>query len=256
MKKSAVAVFVLAISAASASAADMAPRYAKAPPMVPVSTWTGCYVGGNVGAGWSPFSIRDGDPSAVGPAFDAGSHTASGVVGGGQIGCDYQFASNWVLGVQGMIDGSGVRGSHLASLAYAGDNNETFSSKVNWFGTATVRLGYVLTPQTLLYAKGGAAWVPTAYSDVDPNPANHPPFSGTASTTRTGWTAGVGAEYKFSPNWSVFAEYNYIGLGTKNLPFSYTCVGGCNFPNPYRYSVKQDFQTFLVGVNYRFSSAY
>ncbi len=75
MKNLALAVSILAISAVSASAADMAPRYAKAPPMTPVYTWTGCYVGGNVGAGWSRASTNDADPTASGAA-DAGSHTA------------------------------------------------------------------------------------------------------------------------------------------------------------------------------------
>ncbi len=69
---------------------------------------------------------------------------------------------------------------------------------------------------------------------------------------RTGWTVGVGGEYKFSPNWSLFAEYNYVDLGRANSPYLYTCTGTCNFEaNPFLYSNKQDFQTFLVGLNYR-----
>ena len=251
MKNLALAVSILAISAVSASAADMAPRYAKAPPMTPVYTWTGCYVGGNVGAGWSRASTNDADPTASGAA-DAGSHTASEFVGGGQIGCDYQFASNWVLGVQGMFNGGDVHGSHLAPFTYNGTNTETFSSKVDWFTTATARLGYVVTPQTMLYVKGGAAWVHTTYSDVDPSGTVYHPFSGNASATRTGWTVGVGGEYKFSPNWSLFAEYNYVDLGRANSPYLYTCTGTCNSEAiTILYSNKQDFKTFLVGLNYR-----
>ncbi len=218
--------------------------------MMPVFTWTGCYVGGNVGAGWSRTSNTDDDPTSVG-LTDAGSHNATGFVGGGQIGCDYQFASNWVLGVQGMFNGADVHGSHLASFAYAGTNTETLSSKVDWFTTATARLGYVVTPQTLLYVKGGAAWVHTRYSDADPSGTIFVPFSGVSSATRTGWTVGVGGEYKFSPNWSVFAEYNYVGLGSKASTNNYTCAGVCDF-STFTYSNKQDFETFLVGLNYRF----
>jgi outer membrane immunogenic protein len=232
----------------------MAPRYNKAPPMVPVSTWTGCYVGGNVGAGWSRAQTNDDDPTAAGSA-DAGRHTATGIVGGGQIGCDYQFASNWVVGVQGMFDGADVRGSHLAPFAYNGTNTETFSSKVDWFVTATARLGYLVTPQTLLYVKGGGAWVHTKYSDADPSGTVYNPFVGNSSATRTGWTIGGGGEYKFSPNWSVFAEYNYVGLGTNTSPYYYTCTGRCNFlANPFHYANRQDLQTVLVGLNYRFGA--
>ncbi len=183
---------------------------------------------------------HDADPTAGFGAADAGSHTATGVVGGGQIGCDYQFASNWVLGVQGMFNGADVHGDHLAPFSYNGTNTETFSSKVDWFTTLTARLGYVVTPQTLLYVRGGAAWVHTKYSDVNQTGTVYNPFRGTASATRTGWTVGVGGEYKFSQHWSLFAEYNYADLGHSNSPYFYACTGGCTFAaNPFLYSNKR-----------------
>jgi outer membrane immunogenic protein len=242
---------MLVVSAFNASAADM---YTKAPPMMPVAyTWTGCYIGGNVGAGWSRAQTNDDDPTAGFGAADAGNHTATGIVGGGQIGCDYQFAPNWVVGAQGMFNGADVKGSHLAPFSYNGTNTETFSSKVEWFATATARLGFLVTPQTLLYVKGGGAWVRTSYADADPSGTVYRPFSGVSSANRTGWTIGAGGEYKFARNWSVFAEYNYADLGRKTSPYFYTCTGGCTFAaNPFSYSNKHDLQTALVGVNYRF----
>jgi opacity protein-like surface antigen len=53
-------------------------------------------------------------------------------------------------------------------------------------------------------------------------------------------------------NWSVFAEYSYIGLGSKTRGYTYNCGAGCGFPDPYLYSDKNNFQSVLVGVNYRF----
>src|SRR3954451_11570596 len=89
-----------------ALAADMAPRYTKAPAPAPVMVynWTGCYIGGNVGGAWA--RIRETSVSVAGFPLvsDFGSNEATGVIGGAQIGCDYQFAGNFVFGVQGMFD--------------------------------------------------------------------------------------------------------------------------------------------------------
>ncbi len=249
------AVALVAIGAAPASAADLPARtYTKAPPIAPVVTsWTGCYVGGNIGYGWQRNSTTDVDPSSIGLFSDVGRDTGSGIAGGGQVGCDYQFAGNWVIGIQGMFDGADVKGSHVAPFAYSGDNTESHSTKADWFGTLTARLGYAVTPDTLFYVKGGGAWVHENFTDVDPTAVDpFPAYSGQAAGTRAGWTVGGGGEYKFNMNWSVFAEYNYIGLGSKTTGYSYSCGAACFFPNPYLYSDKNNFQTVLVGLNYRF----
>src|SRR5262249_55519438 len=71
-------------------------------------SWTGCYVGANVGGGWASNSSNDVAGAVTGVAgADLGSHTAGGFIGGGQIGCDYQ-AGVCVFGLQGMFDGSGM----------------------------------------------------------------------------------------------------------------------------------------------------
>jgi outer membrane immunogenic protein len=152
-----------------------------------------------------------------------------------------------------MFDGASVNGNHVASIAYAGDASETFSSRVDWFSTLTARLGYAVMPQTLLYVKGGAAWAHESYKDVDPSGLINPPYAGQAGGTRTGWTIGAGGEYLLSPNWSVFVEYNYVDFGSKVFAFTYNCGAACGFPDPYHYSERQNLQTVLVGLNYRFN---
>src|SRR4030088_95554 len=91
MKKLMIGTALSLAMVAGAPAADLprpapAPLYTKAPP--PARTWTGCYLGGNVGGGWTNMSFFD-------PTFllDDGTANGSGVVGGGQIGCDYQVSS-------------------------------------------------------------------------------------------------------------------------------------------------------------------
>ena len=93
--------------------------------------WTGCYVGANIGAGWQ--KNRPLDPLLP---IDLGNVTDTGVVGGGQIGCDYQFAgSGFVVGFQGMFDGAGINGNSFLPFAYAGDTTMSYAFKTDWFGT-------------------------------------------------------------------------------------------------------------------------
>src|ERR1700730_18949444 len=75
----------------------------KAPLMALVApySWTGCYVGANFG---SLFAQKDWGV--------LGSHDETGLLAGGQLGCNYQV-STWVFGVQGDIDWSDASGSHV-----------------------------------------------------------------------------------------------------------------------------------------------
>jgi outer membrane immunogenic protein len=220
----------------------------KAPVAAPSAyNWTGCYFGGNVGYGWERNHSIDVD---VAP-FDAGTDTGSGIVGGGQAGCDLQIANNWVLGVQGMFNGSGVEGSHQ----YSGTPTETLGFKAKWFGSLTGRIGYAVQSNALLYLRGGAAWARHSYTDVDTSGVQFDPYAGSASATRSGWTIGGGIEYAFQKNWSVFAEYSYIDLGSRNVSLTYNCGAICGFNNPYPYKEQHRLQTVLFGINYRLAPA-
>lgn len=233
----------LAIGLAQAGfAADLpvkAPVY-KAPAPVPVVTWSGCYVGGNIGYGWSPTKWTD-ETFFVGS--EIASHSANGVVGGGQIGCDYQIDPRWVIGIRGMVDAAGMKGSSVNPLS---DFPLTDESKITWLATVTGRLGYVVEPMTLLYVQGGAAWVHAKYSECC-SPTLQAVSDGFADKTWTGWTVGGGLEHMFTPNWSAFIEYNYIGLGGDDVAFT----GTNGFPN-FTYHIDQNVNLVLVGLNYRF----
>src|SRR4051794_9753715 len=64
--------------------------------------WTGCFVGGSVGGLWATkdWTVNAADPFfTTGRAF--GSHDANSWLGGVQVGCDYQFAGGFVVGIQG-----------------------------------------------------------------------------------------------------------------------------------------------------------
>ncbi len=225
---------VALVAGAPAYAADLSRRPPPPPPVVapvPVFLWTGCYIGANIGGAWAhkdfSFTNRFG-------TFDDGSHTADGIAGGGQIGCDYQFASNWVVGIQGMFDGADLSGDHLF-------RDGTFHSKVRWFGTVTGRLGFLFTPSFLIYGKGGVAFVGDHHSFTEDSS-----FASTGDFTRTGWDAGLGLEWMFFPSWSVWLEWDHMGFGDRNETFVFR--NGDFFVE----NVKQSVDKVLVGVNYRF----
>ncbi len=226
-----VAALAVGLTASQgAFAADLARGYPPPPPPAylpppPIPyLWTGCYVGGNVGGAWSRIDLTDGIN------FSASN---SGFAGGGQIGCDYQVGA-WVVGLRDMLDATSLSSS--TTFATIG----TADSRTHWFDTLTARGGYLLQPNLLLYAQGGAAW-----TNTDITFFNGGAQLGEFSSDRTGWTIGAGAEWMFAPRWSVFAEYNFIGLGTQNA-----AVAGCG--STCALNTKATIQDALVGVNYKF----
>lgn len=206
---------ILAISAVAASAADL-PRQrmpARAPVyMPPAWSWTGFYVGINGGGGFgrSDFSAP----------YPTGSFDTSGGLIGGTLGYNYQM-DNVVLGVEGDIDWSDIRGSAVC----AGTTCETRNT---WLGTARGRLGYAFG-NFMPYVTGGLA-----VGDIKSSIAG----IGDARETKAGWTAGGGVEAHISGPWSVKAEYLFIDLGR----------GGSVLGSDSK------FQSHIVraGVNYKF----
>ena len=199
-------------------------------PPVP-AMWTGCYIGLNIGGGWSQATLFDPVAGA-----SLGGVSSGGVVGGAQAGCDYQIGQ-FVFGIQVMADGADIRGSRAQPNPFIQNN-----LNIPWVETLTARAGFAVTPSTLLYVKGGGAWVRdnvwltsngvTVVSDI---------------ITPTGWTFGAGVEFLFFNNWSVFAEYNYLSF--QNTQSTVINLAGSGAPVNFNHNV----QTLLIGLNYRFS---
>jgi outer membrane immunogenic protein len=226
-----VAVTVLASASAFAADLPQRPVYKATPVMVaPAPTWTGCYVGGNVGAGWGRRQITD---TNTGSGVSA---TNTGVVGGVQVGCDYQLGGGFVIGARDMFDGTSLNsGSTFTAGNFV---NDTANSKTQWFNTLTARIGYAVMPNALVYVQGGGAWTRTTQTITNPAGAQIGQFA----NNKGGYDVGGGFEYMFAPNWSTFLEYNYMNFGTNS--------GATTTGIPV--SLKHDTRTFLVGLNYRF----
>jgi len=201
-------VALIALGAAvPALAADMAPRsYTKAPAYVaaPIYNWTGFYIGGHVGG-----AFRGNDNNLLGGSNDGT------FLGGVQGGYDYQFAQNWVFGIE-------------ANYSWL-DTSNSFSNSA--LGSVTGRLGYTWGP-ALLYVKGGYAWADSEFTNG---------FTGNAG--RDGYTVGGGLEYLFTQNWSGKVEYQYYDFGNSSFITPTFAIGG--FTN--------DQHTVKAGLNYRFN---
>ena len=240
----------LALSMAGpAVAADM-----QAPPLAPFAqrfNWTSCYLGGHVGGAFAHKDLTDPvqlvQDSFLGTGATVGVTTAStspgGVVVGGQIGCDYQFASTWVVGIEGGASGANMKGSTtvLLPLGNPGDN-AVVTARTDFIPSVTGRLGYAFD-NVLLYARGGVAWAGDKYTAVGSFAGTGFGFEGL--NLRTGWTGGGGVEWAFARHWSASVEYDYYQFGNGNVLMS-------DAINVFAGVVdaKQSAQVVKVGLNF------
>jgi opacity protein-like surface antigen len=265
-------VFAVGMAAAlfggSAWAADLpykAPVKAE-PAAAAAFNWSGCYVGGHIGGGWGTRDI--GDPSGfilppVNPNFPFLNGTpfgvnslnesvsASGLLGGVQAGCRYQFAPNWVIGFEGEYSRTQLTGDHQVSLTPV----PFFSSftlpanlhvQTDWIASATAMLGYSLNG-LLLYGKGGAAWTQNKYGIGIGGPAfdDLPQADFRARDRRSGWTVGAGIEYPFANHFSARLEYDYYNFGSRNLLFADQMS-----PSLGSVDISQNVHAVKLGLNY------
>ena len=199
MKKFLLATVALAALGAAAPAlgADLgAGYYNKAPAYAaPLYNWTGFYIGGHAGGAFSGSNSFNG---LVLSNYDAR------FLGGVQAGADYQFAANWVAGIEGQY--SWLGSNHIGAIFPAGF---VYSNNLRGLGSVTGRIGYSWGP-ALFYAKGGYA-----YSDNrETLTFGGAPAAFTLDRShRDGYTIGGGVEYLFTPNWSAKAEYQYYNFG-------------------------------------------
>ncbi len=215
--------------ASSALAADL-PTSKPAPAFVApaaVPTWTGFYVGATAGWAWGQTNFFDFEKT--------NPFNIKGFSGGGEVGYNYQFGSNFVAGLEADFQ-SGPSGRFgPGNLGAQNGSSWTCASgpcvtDVDWFGTARGRLGYAVG-NALIYGTGGLA-----YGQVNSHIENSSTF--TVSNTNTGWTAGAGVEYRFTPAISVKAEYLYVNLGWT--------------PEPLSMKSYTDFGVARIGLNYNF----
>lgn len=246
-----------------ASAADLsvkAPSYAPSAP--PVYNWSGCYLGANVGGAslhsdfvtvvdpGSHFGLQS-NVNALGVA-GTGSDEHIVLIGGGQVGCNWQFAHNWVIGIEGDFNGlsseAQVTGSANTTL---GPATVTNSLQETWLATVRPRIGYAFD-RSLIYVTGGVAFAGLKFKQTYNEP-NWPAFgSSEVSKSDPGWTIGAGYEYALADNWSVKFEYLYAKFDT-TIPNDWLMVTSTGTSNMFHGSTSSfDLNIVRVGMNYKF----
>jgi outer membrane immunogenic protein len=255
--------FVALTAGGPAGAADLRTPVLKAAPAPAAApfNWSRCYLGGHVGYGWGKNTNRFGDAIASGltevegfPAeFGPFHHNTKGAVVGGQVGCNHQWAPNWLVGVEGEVWWSGIRGGFTAPEDFADPGRfSRFESRNRFDADLALRFGHVMGA-TLLYAKAGVAVGSFRYTEThDDFPTTHGCPGGaecsvSVSQTKVGWLVGLGVEHVLvSPNWTVKAEWNFIDYGTHNIPYPSAGAGLPTFP------VKDTKNVIKVGLNFYF----
>lgn len=218
-------IFSAAFLAASSPvlAADLVEPVAAMP-----YSWTGFYVGAQVGGAWNDSRWSPTTP----PGFDPFNTNGSGAVYGGQIGYNYQI-NQFVIGIEGDFAGSAVKGDSQCP-ATPGSNCQT---KQDYLGSVRGRLGYAID-RLLIYGDAGVAFSKYKFAETQLLLQS---FGG---GSRVGWTAGLGAEYAFTDHWTAGVEWNYYDFGSKD---------GASSINPaFVLKARETENTVVARINYKF----
>lgn len=202
--------------ASTAALADGGPSSrARAEGPAPIS-WSGLYFGASIGyaSGDADFRFTDGNRSNFwniagnpGDARNGAGFDLDGIIGGGHVGLSHQFGQ-YVVGVEFSASGGDLDTKITSPAVPASD---TWRTKASWLTTTSLRLGYVVTPNTMFYAKAGVAtgFYQTQFDDrvVCPSICN-----GATSKTHVGYNLGLGLEHAISPLIRVGLQYDYTSL--------------------------------------------
>jgi len=246
MKKVVIAAALALGIAAPAFAADMPMKAAPMAPPLPIFSWTGFYIGGNIGGAWS--NDRWNDTLFV-TNFNNGNNGA--FIGGGQIGGNYQIGQ-FVIGAEWDFDWA-ANHNNSAGVFIPGTGN-TFAVTANnrWISTVAARFGWAVN-HWMFYGKAGGGWVGSNNLTVTNLTTGASLTCGSFLTScgnnNGGWLLGAGFEYAFTNNWTVKAEYDYLGLGNRTfvVPAGAPFLAGDTFTSNNR-----NVQMVKIGVNYLF----
>jgi outer membrane immunogenic protein len=225
------AVAALVLGPTAAAAADLP---VKAPVPIAIYDWTGFYIGVSGGGSFGQSTHID---QATGLGDTIGYNVKGGLVGG-TLGYNWQV-SRFVVGFEGDASWVGQYGSNVDD-GLAGNPAFTSFTKETWVATARGRLGYAVN-NLLFYGTGGyaAAGVEAGVKD-----SNTGALLASATSTRSGWTAGGGLEWGFAPNWS--AKFEWLYMTFDSAAFNTLAAEGP------RSSVPFDDNVVRAGINYRF----
>lgn len=259
----------LSVACASmALAADLPARtFAKAPAAIMVDPWTGWYLGASAGGRfdndtWTGTGFEiPAAPVALSSRDNPHDFNSSSARLGLYGGYNWRLQQMWVVGLEADIAWADQKSSAagIPGLIPAFAPNDSVRVRDMWDGGLRARLGYLITPATLLYATGGASWMQNEAS-ITCN-GNTGWCGGTNATsnrtdsiskTVAGWTIGAGLEATVMPNWLLRGEYRYASYAGYHA----TLLQGGNGANGNLDVVEADIKprthTVLIGLAYKF----
>jgi outer membrane immunogenic protein len=288
LKRIFVATIATALTSSAVLAADLP---VKAPP-APMSApgWTGFYIGGEVGYGWSNSADNWLPNDPVSSFFSTASSPLlvpfagqqplanpynvkrNGLVGGFEAGYNWQVDPRWVVGLEADLNGANVRGSGSSTSVLSNTTNINLSTMqtTDWYDTVRGRIGWLVTPNVMVFGTGGWAYGQTRQSAtftfvsqlagttgagaggfVVTCTNNAPCYSGSSTATNSGWTAGGGVEWMFDRHWSAKIEYQLVDLGSTTVfaPAPKALFGAVS---SYNVVFRDQLNVVRAGVNYKF----
>jgi opacity protein-like surface antigen len=259
MQKISATVVGFILSVGTAAAADMPDLRRPYPAPAALYNWTGLYFGAHVGGGFGSSSFSD----PAGPGIYGGNVRTPTGLAGVQVGFNWQVPNaNWVLGVEADISAMNAAGTNTCLASSGMFFSANCAVRQNALGSLTGRAGFATGPagRTLLYAKGGAAWLSEQIDITSNIPVDSGLSTPVASLdgSRWGWTVGAGVEQALAPAWSVKMEYDYASFGSVDAPTPASLVErvpGSPFvwsTAPGTTSTSQNIHTFKVGLNMKF----
>jgi outer membrane immunogenic protein len=209
-----------------------------------------------------------------------GSNTLrpNGAVGGLEAGYNWQASPNWLLGIEADFSFTDLNGQAAASSIERGAilgippvvQTVNAQQTTDWYGTVRGRVGWLATPSLLIFGTGGFAYgrvadsanylvtggLGTGFFTLNRGGFNAictigaPCITGSSTAIQTGWTAGAGAEWMFTPHLSLKAEYQFVNLGTQIVTFTALVpfIGGR--PTSFNAAFCDQIQIVRVGLNW------
>ncbi len=212
IKAFAIASVFAVVAASGANAADLVQQdYAPAATtiMAPSFSWSGAYIGGQVGYGFGKSKFKENPDPTDPDTLGSGSLKPNGFLGGVYAGYNFDVGNNVILGADGDFNYGNLKKSHSE---FDPDLEEKISleSKLQWSGAVRGRVGYAID-RFMPYIAGGVAFgnVKTSLRSGDD--------SYSSSKTMTGWTIGTGLDYAATDNVILRLEYRYTDFGKKNF---------------------------------------
>jgi len=232
------AALALASLASAARAADL--QVYKGGPPAPVYSWSGLYVGANIGYSWGSAKF---DSVLTGVGAASHSENMTGVIGGFQSGYNNQFGA-WVLGFETDFQFSGQKGGSTFPGVVAGISVTT-NEQLSWFGTSRTRIGFLAMPNILIYGTAGMAYGQVKSSGTV-TATGIGSFSDSFKDVKAGYAIGGGVEGAFGGGWSAKLEYLYMDLGKTEHTYGTIALGAIAT------ETRRTTDNILrVGMNYR-----